>query len=322
MKICVVTPAARGSRKGNRITAERWAAIFRQLGHRVVVVERLDDRDCDVLVALHARRSHQSIKRFRTLHPQSPLVVTLTGTDVYHDLPTNQAARRSLEMATALVVLQPAAVARLPKSVHHKTHVIFQSVTPPPHRRRATNRTARRSFDICLLAHLRPVKDPLRAAMAARRLPPSSRIRIVHMGAALSDSMRARVEAESRRNKRYCWKGDVPRSRALRVLSGCRALVLTSKMEGGANAVSEAIAMSVPVLSTHIDGSVGMLGEDYPGYFPTGDTLALTKLMGRLETDRAFERDLRRRCALKRPLFRPARERRSWADLLRSLDRV
>jgi len=322
MKICVVTPAARGCRKGNRVTAERWGGIFRSLGHRVTIVERFDDAGCDIMVALHARRSHRSIKRFRTLHPRLPLVVALTGTDVYHDLPASPSARRSLEMATALVVLQPAAIDRLPKSVHNKTHVIYQSVkTPPTIRRRATNRTPGRWFDICVLAHLRPVKDPLRAAMAARRLPTSSRIRIVHMGAALGDGMRARAEAESRRNQRYCWKGDVPRGRALRTLSGCRALVLTSKMEGGANAVSEAITLSVPVLSTHIDGSVGMLGENYPGYFPTGDTRVLTELMHRLETDREFERALRRCCAARRSLFRPVRERRSWFELLGSLER-
>jgi integrase len=45
---------------------------------------------------------------------------------------------------------------------------------------------------------------------------------------------------------------------------------------GGADAVSEAIACSVPVISSRISGSIGLLGEEYPGDFPVGDPRALS----------------------------------------------
>jgi glycosyltransferase involved in cell wall biosynthesis len=174
---------------------------------------------------------------------------------------------------------------------------------------------------VCVLGHLRPVKDPFRTALAARLVPAASRLRVLHLGAALSPEMAAQARAEAAENPRYRWLGEVSRGRALRLLGRCRLLVLTSEMEGGANAISEALAVSVPVLSSHIAGSVGLLGAEYPGYFPVGDTAALAKLLERAESDATFHLELQQWCKRLRPLVDPARERQSWADLLAELGR-
>jgi glycosyltransferase involved in cell wall biosynthesis len=108
----------------------------------------------------------------------------------------------------------------------------------------------------------------------------------------------------------------VPRRRALGVLAGSAALVVTSRLEGGSNVVSEAIAAGVPVLSTRVDGSVGVLGADYPGLFPVGDAGALAALLVRAEEDARFLPELRERVAALRPLVDPARERGAWRALL------
>jgi putative glycosyltransferase (TIGR04348 family) len=314
MRITLVTPAPSGSRKGNRVTALRWARLLRQLGHRVAVRSEYRGEPCDLLIALHARRSAAAVEAYRAACPAGPLVLALTGTDVYEDIRTDPAARRSLELASRLVVLQPLAIEELDERLRGKARVIYQSAEVP-----AAPRPRADVFEVCVLGHLRPVKDPFRTARAARLLPASSRVRVLHVGAALSPDMAELAEAEAAANPRYRWLGDLPRPRALRVLARCRLLALTSRLEGGANAVSEAVAAGVPVLSSRIAGSVGLLGADYPGYFPAGDTAALAALLSRAETDAAFCRELKARCRRLRPLFRPGRERESWRRLLREL---
>jgi putative glycosyltransferase (TIGR04348 family) len=315
MNVLLVTPAPPRSRKGNRVTALRWARLLRQLGHRVTVGQEYRGQRCDVLVALHAGRSAESVRRFREERPHGPLVLALTGTDLYDEIHTRPEARRSLELASRLVVLQPLGIEELPEHLRLRARVIYQSV-PAPRTRPAPRADG---FEVCVLGHLRPVKDPFRTAWAARLLPPSSRLRVLHVGAALSADMGEQARAEASVNPRYRWLGELPRWKALRVLAQSRLLVLTSRLEGGANAISEALVVSVPVLSSRIAGSVGLLGADYPGYYPFGDTPALAALLERAETDPGFYHTLAERCAERRGLFDPARERESWAGLLREL---
>jgi putative glycosyltransferase (TIGR04348 family) len=315
MKILLVTPAPSGSRKGNRVTAERWARLLGDLGHHVTVAVEYQRQRCDLLIALHAFKSHRSMHRFRSERPTAPLVLCLTGTDLYGDIHTRPEARESLELATRLVVLQPLGLHELPEPLHGKTRVIYQSVAAPA----VQARPRRNVFEVCVLGHLRPVKDPLRTAWAARLLPASSRVRVLQVGTALSDDLAEQARAEQASNPRYRWLGERPRGQALGLLARSRLLALTSELEGGANVVSEAIALGVPVVSSRIAGSLGLLGADYAGYFPVGDTRALADLLLRAETDAAFYEALCAHCAQRRPLFEPARERQSWHELLREL---
>lgn len=315
MRILLVTPAPSGSRKGNRVTAERWAHLLRDLGHHVAVAMEYHRQRCDLLIALHAFKSHPSIRRFRSERLGDPLVLCLTGTDLYGDIHTRSEALESLELATRLVVLQPLGLDELPQSLRGKARVIYQSVSPSAIRARPR----RDVFDVCVLGHLRPVKDPLRTAWAAGLLPASSRGRVLQVGGALSDEVAEQARVEQASNPRYRWLGELPRGRALGVLSRSQLLSLTSELEGGANVISEAIALGVPVVSSRIAGSLGLLGADYAGYFPFGDTQSLADLLLRAETDTAFYQTLGAQCARRRPLFEPARERQSWQELLREL---
>jgi putative glycosyltransferase (TIGR04348 family) len=311
MKVVIATPAARGTRKGNRVTALRWAGHLRALRHRVRVVEAWDGQPCDLLIALHATKSFPSVERYRARRPRAPLVVGLAGTDLYRDLPASPQALRSLELATRLTVLQPLGLRALPPHVRHKTRPIIQSalpVRPAP--------APEGVFQICSLAHLREVKDPLLGAAAVRKLSARSRVRLVHLGGPIDAGSDVRARQEMAANPRYSWLGQRPRRETLGILGGSRLLVVTSRLEGGSNAVSEALAARIPVLSTRVDGSVGVLGPDYPGYYPVGDAAALASAIARAEEDEAFLGALQREVDRVRPLVEPAREREAWKDLL------
>ena len=306
----VICPAAPGSRSGNRTTALRWAAKLRALGHRVRIVDEYRGQPCEVMLALHAHKSAPSVER-----STAPVVVALTGTDLYRDLPDSAIAQRSLEIAWRIVVLQPLALERLPEAHRAKTRVIYQSaVATLDARARDADQ-----FTIAVPGHLRTEKDPFRAAEASRLLAASSRIRILQIGRALGEEYESRARREQLENRRYRWLGELSRRESRRIVASSDAVAVTSLMEGGANVVSEAVVDGAPVIASEIEGNVGLLGAGYPGVFETGSSEALAALMTRLETDRSFYRELKRHCLGQRALFEPSRELESWRQLLTGL---
>lgn len=293
----------------------RWRRILRELGHEVRVADAYDGSPTDLMIALHAWRSAESIRRFRALYPDRPLIVALSGTDIYEYIARDPApVLHSLACADRLLALQDLVRRRVPMRFRSKLRVLHQSAHPHRPGRKST-----RSFDVAVIGHLRHVKDPMRVALAARRLPASSRMRIVHYGAAENPRWAAAAKAEMARNPRYVWRGDRPRAEVGRLLGRARVMVLSSRSEGGANVISEAVAAKVPILASRIDGSVGLLGRDYPGYFPVGDTAALARLLHRVESDPPYLSRLQRAIAGRALLFRPAREKAAWKKLIREL---
>ena len=240
----------------------------------------------------------------------------MTGTDIYEYIDRDPTpVLHSLAYADRLVALQDLARRRVPARFRRKVRIIHQSAGP------LLSQAGRDPalFEVAVIGHLREVKDPFRAAEASRRLPSTSRIRIVHVGAAETSQWTSKAKAEMRANPRYSWRGDRPRAEVRRLFGRARAMVLSSLCEGGANVISEAVAAGVPVLASRIDGSVGLLGRNYPGYFPVGDTAALARLLNRLETSPEFLARLHRAIARRAFLFRPAREKAAWKKLIAEL---
>jgi glycosyltransferase involved in cell wall biosynthesis len=167
-----------------------------------------------------------------------------------------------------------------------------------------------------VIGHLRDEKDSLRAAYAARLVPENSHLRVTNLGKAHTAEWADAARDEMTRNPRFAWRGEVDGNDVRRQLANSHAMVISSVMEGGANVVSEAIAAGLPVIASRIDGNIGLLGQDYDGYYPAKDTEALAAVLSRAETDPGFLSHLTAQCAARAPLFEPARETAAWKDLL------
>ena len=303
MKISLVTPAGPGTRNGNRHTALRWAAFLRAAGHRVAVSTEDLHSGADLMLALHARRSHASIKSFSG---GEKLVVALTGTDIYRDIRTSVEARESLELAHRLIVLQPKAREELAPRFRRKAHVVVQSCAT-----RLRHDPVKRGFRVCVIGHLREEKDPLRT-LASLNFLKDQDLEVVHIGALLDP----RLEPKTR-DPRYRWLGGVPHARALRWLASSHAMVISSRMEGGANVVCEAIRIGVPVLASRVSGNVGLLGESYPGYFALEDERGLAALIAKMRKSNGFYNTLKRKVARLRPRVDPRSEARALLAAIR-----
>lgn len=315
MRIRLITPAPPRSRAGNRATAARWAAILRGLGHRVDISVTYGGEPADLMVALHAWRSAEAIARFAKSHPRRPLVVALTGTDAYRFIHTDpEPTLRSIALATRLVGLHDLIADTVPAEHRAKVRVIYQSAVPV-----ARRVPPQRVFRVCVAGHLREEKDPLRPAYAVRELPAASRLRVDHYGGAHTADWAAAAEAEMAVNPRYRWHGEIAHHRIRQVYARSHLLALPSRMEGGANVISEAVVAGLPVVASRIAGSVGLLGSDYRGYYPVEDTAALRALLLRAEAEPDFYASLAAGCAARKALFTPERERAGWQSLLGEL---
>jgi putative glycosyltransferase (TIGR04348 family) len=313
--ILLVTPTPVDSPHGNGVSARRWARILRELGYEADLAQDYRPGRYSALLALHARKSASAVRRFRAGHPGAPIMVALTGTDLYPDMRTAGVDPQVLDMAARFIVLQPLGLAQLEPRLRERARVVIQSVP------RIARRPPREDcFEVAFLAHVRPVKDPLVVTAATRRLPGASRILVTHLGEARDDELAARLAAESAASQRYEWLGPASREDALGLLARSRLMVLSSRHEGGANVISEALAAGVPIICSKIPGSVGLLGDDYPGYFQAGDAGALARELLAAEEDRGgYYGTLQRRCDELSPLVDPRRERQALATLMSEL---
>ncbi len=306
-RVTIVSPAFAAANNGNWHTASRWQRFLAPVATANVASSWHEGDGADLLIALHARRSAESVARWRERRPEAPLVLVLTGTDLYRDLDHDPCARHSLECASRIVVLQEEGLTRLDSGASAKAIVIVQSA-PALSLTRSPD-----DPDFVAVGHLRDEKDPETLMRAARLLAADDRaaLTIAHVGAALDPTLGDAARATMRDCPGYRWLGPLTHAAARRAIASARALVHMSRMEGGANVVIEAVRSGVPVLASAIDGNVGLLGAGYDGYFPTGDAAALATLMRRFVDDARFARHLGAQCAAREPLFRPAAERRA-----------
>jgi putative glycosyltransferase (TIGR04348 family) len=280
---------------------------------RIAVAREWRGEDCDVLIALHARKSAASVAAYAQAHPARPIVVVLTGTDLYRDIRTDATAQTSLARATRLVVLQDQGLLELAPALRAKCVVVYQSapaLTPaaPPGR----------VLRVLQVGHLRDEKDPMTFLRAAARLADRADIRFELVGEALDPALGAAAQARAEAQPGFHWLGGLPRAQARQRIRAAHLLVSTSRMEGGAQVILEAARSGTAVLASRIPGNVGMLGARHAGWFPLGDDAALAALVARAADDRAFLARLRAQTVGRAPRFDPAAEEAGLVRVLRA----
>jgi glycosyltransferase involved in cell wall biosynthesis len=169
-----------------------------------------------------------------------------------------------------------------------------------------------------MVGHLREEKDP-RTFIAAASMVRTPGVEFVHVGGALDPALGELAAATARALPRYRWLGNLPHAQTRDVLRRSHAMVIASRMEGGANVIIEAVTCGVPVLASDVNGNRGMLGEDYAGYFAPGDAAALAALIERSIADAAFYSLLQRQCDARAALFAPAAEQAALLQLVDNL---
>jgi putative glycosyltransferase (TIGR04348 family) len=310
--VLIVSPSLADANNGNWHTAARWARLLRRHS-RIAVAREWRGEDCDLLIALHARKSGASVAAYARAHPTRPLVVVLTGTDLYRDIRTDATAQASLAHATRLIVLQDEGPNELAPALRAKCHVVYQSApaltpAPPPGR----------VLRVLQVGHLRDEKDPATFLRAAARLADRPDVRFELVGEALDPALGRAAEARAAAQPSFRWTGGLPRADARQHIRAAHLLVSTSRMEGGAQVILEAARSGTAVLASRIPGNVGMLGARHGGWFALGDDAALAALVARAADDRAFLARLRTQTVARAPRFDPAAEEAALVRVLRA----
>jgi putative glycosyltransferase (TIGR04348 family) len=311
--ITIVTPATADANNGNWRTASRWQSLLASQFRMIVHSSWPTDPQpvVDVLIALHARRSADSIRRYRIARPNGKLIVVLTGTDLYADLETSTDARMSLDLADALIVLQEDAIKYVPHEHRKKTHVIYQSAKTlvPAEKNKG-------KLNCVVVGHLRAEKDPDIIFRLVEALPDDLPIHVLHIGSPYDDTLAAKAQSLSHTSRHYHWTGALAHGLTRAAIKRAHLLIHPSVMEGGANVIVEALSSGTPVLASRMSGNVGMLGEAYAGYFPVGDMPALRSKLVQCACEPNFLLRLNTACAARAKLFLPEAERNALVRLL------
>jgi putative glycosyltransferase (TIGR04348 family) len=330
-KIVIISPSLADANNGNWRTAHRWQQLLQPACHVKIVPADADKaaavqvcRDLqttnfapDIVIALHARRSYASVAAANQLFPSTPIVVALTGTDLYNDLANSAEANASLDIATALIVLQEDAIQYVPVKHRHKTRVVFQSARSLTPAEKTSGQ-----LNCVVVGHLRAEKSPQTIFEAVARLATKDLIHITHIGAAHGSAdahFTESAKALSASSRHYRWVGPLPHGLTRAAIKRSHVLIHPSVLEGGANVIVEAITAGTCVIASKMSGNVGMLGPNYSGYFPVGDAAALVDLLRRCLADQNQMTRHSTACKARAALFTPSEEARRLARIVSDL---
>ncbi len=317
-RIIIATPADAAANNGNWRTAQRWKFLLGKRFNTIVqnadTAGRINIDSLDLLIALHARKSAGLIHSLRTLQPKLPVLLVMTGTDLYRDLPINREAQDAVTTADRIVVLQDEALHQLPAAARKKACVIYQSA-----RILKPSQKQHQHLQCTVVGHLRQEKSPETIFELVKRCGRNSPFDLLHIGDGLDPALARAATKLAAAYPHYRWCGSLPHGLARVAIKRADLLIHPSIMEGGANVIAEAVTCGTPVLASQMWGNIGMLGRDYPGYFPVRDSETLFALLQRCQNDQKFLATLAAACEKRALLFSPQREQDSLRNLVNAM---
>ena len=317
--VLIHSPFPQETGQGNSVTAERLLMVLSGAGieAEIETVNYHDAADAKCLVALNAWRSASVVAEFDREHPNRQIVVVVTGSDINHPEMKNESSdtRITMERADMLVTLHDADLRVLPERLQQKSVSIYPSVSLPAD---LGHRALREGcFDVVMAGNLRPVKNPQLAVKIAALLPDDSPILISSYGDA-SAQLASEMSRANSQCRHFKWLGKLDHASLIEKMASSHVLLNTSTVEGGANAICEAVTMGLPVIASNIRGNVGMLGEDYPGLFTSESARAGLELLQRCAEEPPFYELLKKRISERASLFDFNEESSAWIDLIQS----
>ncbi|MGK0186008.1 MAG: glycosyltransferase involved in cell wall biosynthesis [Verrucomicrobiales bacterium] len=315
----VISPYPVELQTGNSVSARRIAARLKSAGIAATATFQAPDTESTGIIAINAWRLRKTVQQFRTDNPRAPIIVVLAGSDLYGSKSEEEKNEtvRAMDIATALVVSQSAALDAIPNKFRAKSHVIAKSVDDLSSVTVTDACQDPNHFIAIVLSNLRSEKVPLLAGEALHFLPKPTTIRVHHYGEPIDPELAQQAELLTENSDgHYQWHGGIEHPQAMQALTDADAFINSSNFEGGANAVCEAIALGTPVLATDIPGNVGILGADYPGLFAKGDATALARLLSECAQRGTFLASLEAHCAALASSFAPEVETALWRRLI------
>ena len=310
MKICVASPYPLTDLKGNSVSTKRIVGILNESGYQARGSHGFDGESADVLISLHSYKGTQAVDDFRRQFPGGKVIVLITGTDLYVDLPEGRGIS-TLEKADVIVLPYEEARGEILKDFEDKLYVVPSSLTIPEIE--ATPQSDQ--FVITIVGHLRPVKRPFLTIEAVAAHPEWGNIEVRQLGEALDEKSADTACDWEEKDTRYQWLGALPREESLAICAGSSLTVNSSRSEAAANAVLEAMTLGVPILASRIEGNIGLLGVDYPGYFEGN---FLEPKLAEVITGEYDLSEWVTHAKKRLPIFSRESERSAWDELLNS----
>ena len=295
--------------RGNTITVRRIAEALRRLGLEVETVAYAEGDGifipADVTHVFHASRFARFWRREKGhLAPPSPLVVTMTGTDVNVDL-FDESGRYdvfwTLQHAAAVVLFSDEAREMLLTQWSgdpSRLYVVPQGLSafpsaPPEDCARYV--PPKRGFTFLLPAGIRPIKNVRFAVRGLKRLRERGLdVYLVIAGPVLDPAEGERVRRAAQEEREWVtYVGEVPHACMPALYAQADVVLNTSRAEGQPAALIEALHFGVPVLASNVAGNRTIVRQEENGLLYTDlDEEDFAAKAARLVRDGALRRRL------------------------------